>query len=145
MGFEWYVCPWIVINISENVFKLWKQERLIRHEICHKHHKQRLCKIFTTRVKFHFGNVLVVQFKSYYFGILVISTNIRPKNWISWTEKSAENLNFPQKDCFRTRKLSILQCLRKGQQTSLKTKICWKVLQNMFLVSDLLRHCLNCQ
>ena len=29
-----------------------------------------------TRVKFHFGNVLVVQFKSYYFGILVISTNL---------------------------------------------------------------------
>ena len=29
MGFEWYVPSWIVINISENVFKLWKQERLI--------------------------------------------------------------------------------------------------------------------
>ena len=49
---------------------------MTRHEICHKHHKQRLCKIFTTRVKFHFGNVLLVQFKSYYFGILVISTNL---------------------------------------------------------------------
>ena len=48
----------------------------IRHEICHKHHKQRLCKIFTTWVKFYFGNVLSVQFKSYYFGILVISTNL---------------------------------------------------------------------
>ena len=35
----------------------------LRHEICHKHHKQRLCKIFTTRVRFHFVNVLLVQFQ----------------------------------------------------------------------------------
>ena len=38
---------------------------------------------------------------------------IHPKNWISWLENSAENSNFPQKDCLRTRKLSILQCVKK--------------------------------
>ena len=38
---------------------------------------------------------------------------IHPKNWISWMEKSAENSNFPQKYCLRTRKLSILQCVLK--------------------------------
>ena len=29
-----------------------------RHDICHKHHKQRLCKIISVWVKFHFVNVL---------------------------------------------------------------------------------------
>ena len=28
-----------------------------RDDICHKHHKQRLCKIITTRVKFYFVDV----------------------------------------------------------------------------------------
>ena len=30
---------------------------LVRDDICHKHHKQRLCKIIITRVKVHFMNV----------------------------------------------------------------------------------------
>ena len=30
---------------------------LLRDDICHKHHKQRLCKIITTRVKFYFVDV----------------------------------------------------------------------------------------
>ena len=30
-----------------------------RHDICHKHHKQRLCKIIITRVKFHLVNVFL--------------------------------------------------------------------------------------
>ena len=38
---------------------------------------------------------------------------VHPKNWISWLEDFAENSNFPQKDCLRTRKLSILQCVEK--------------------------------
>ena len=43
---------------------LWKKQfKAIRRDICHKHHKQRLCKIFTTRVKFQFVNVLLVQFR----------------------------------------------------------------------------------
>ena len=33
-----------------------------RREICHKHHKQRLCKIISSRVKFHFVSVLLEQF-----------------------------------------------------------------------------------
>ena len=28
-----------------------------RHDICRKHHKQRLCEIISTRVKFHFADV----------------------------------------------------------------------------------------
>ena len=39
--------------------------------------------------------------------------DIHPKNWLSLLENSAENSNFPQKDCLRTRKLSILQCVKK--------------------------------
>ena len=31
------------------------------------------------------------------------------KSWISWIERSAESLNFPQKDCLGTQKLAILQ------------------------------------
>ena len=49
---------------------------------------------------------------------------IHPKNCLSWMEKSGENSNFLQKNCIRTRKLSILQCVRTGQQASLKTKVC---------------------
>ena len=33
-----------------------------RREICHKHHKQRLCKIISSRVKFDFLSVLLEQF-----------------------------------------------------------------------------------
>ena len=33
-----------------------------RREICHKHHKQRLCKIISIRVKFHFVSVHLEQF-----------------------------------------------------------------------------------
>ena len=33
-----------------------------RRDFCHKHHKQCLCKIISTRVKFHFVNVLLEQF-----------------------------------------------------------------------------------
>ena len=33
-----------------------------RREICHKHHKQRLCKIISTWVKFHPLSVLLEQF-----------------------------------------------------------------------------------
>ena len=33
-----------------------------RRDICHKHHKQRLCKIISTRVKFHFVSVFLEQF-----------------------------------------------------------------------------------
>ena len=35
---------------------------MTRHDICHKHHKQRLCKIVSTQVKFHFENVILEQF-----------------------------------------------------------------------------------
>ena len=31
---------------------------------------------------------------------------IHPKRWFSWLQNSADNLNFPQKDSLRTRKLS---------------------------------------
>ena len=40
--------------------------------------------------------------------------------------------NFPQKDCLRTRKMSILQYVRnKGEEASSKTKVCRKVLHKM--------------
>ena len=41
-----------------------------RHDICHKHHKQRLCKIISTRVKFQFVNMLLEQlmYVSFFFG-----------------------------------------------------------------------------
>ena len=31
---------------------------------------------------------------------------IHPKRWFSWLQNSADNLNFPQKDCLTTQKLS---------------------------------------
>ena len=39
-----------------------------RHDICHKHHKQRLCKIITSRVKFYFMNVFSEYGCEYHFG-----------------------------------------------------------------------------
>ena len=40
---------------------------LCRHDICHKHHKQRLCKIISTRVKFYFLNVFLEHGRVYHF------------------------------------------------------------------------------
>jgi len=34
---------------------------------------------------------------------------IHSKSWFRWFPETAENLNFPQKDCLRTRKLSLLK------------------------------------
>ena len=34
---------------------------------------------------------------------------IHSKSWESWEPDPADNLNFPRKDCLKTRKLSILQ------------------------------------
>ena len=45
-----------------------------RHDICQKHHKQRLCKIISTRVKFHLLNILSM-FNFVFCQYSVISTN----------------------------------------------------------------------
>ena len=37
---------------------------------------------------------------------------IHSKRWFSWLQNFADNLNFPQKDCLRTRKVSRLHCLQ---------------------------------
>ena len=42
-------------ELEPNCF--WSLENRGRDDICHKHHKQRLCKIITTRVKFYFVDV----------------------------------------------------------------------------------------
>ena len=36
---------------------------------------------------------------------------IHSKSWDTWDPDPADNFSFPQKDCLRTRKLSILQCI----------------------------------
>ena len=40
-----------ILNLKSDTKKCNKG---VRDDICHKHHKQRLCKIITTRVKFYF-------------------------------------------------------------------------------------------
>ena len=62
-----------------------------RHDICHKHHKQRLCKIITTRVTFHFVNVLVVQFKV--IGDIYSFTPLQYKNCILISILRIQRLN----------------------------------------------------
>ena len=47
-----------------------------RRDICHKHHKQRLCKIISTGVKFHFVTVLLKQFMYVCTYFLVIFSHI---------------------------------------------------------------------
>ena len=47
-----------------------------RHDICHKHHKQRLCKIFRSRVKFHIVDVLLEKFMYVLFKFLVIFSHV---------------------------------------------------------------------
>ena len=43
-----------------------------RRDICHKHHKQRLCKIISTGVKLHFVKILLEQLLHVLFQFLVI-------------------------------------------------------------------------
>ena len=50
---RWLPLPWRMIKAAV--------EHMIRRDICHKHHKQRLCKIIITRVKLHFVKVLLEQ------------------------------------------------------------------------------------
>ena len=45
--------------------------------------------------------------------MMILAAGIHPKNWLCLLENSAENSNYPQKDCLRTQKLSILQCVKK--------------------------------
>ena len=40
----------------------------VRRDICHKHHKQRLCKNINTWVKIQFVNVLLVELKNHHIG-----------------------------------------------------------------------------
>ena len=47
-----------------------------RHDICHKHHKQRLCRIINSRVKFQFVDVHVEHFMYVYFCFLVIFSHL---------------------------------------------------------------------
>ena len=47
-----------------------------RHDICHKHHKQRLCKIISTRVKLHFVKVLLEQLLHVSFQFLEIFSHL---------------------------------------------------------------------
>ena len=47
-----------------------------RRDICHKHHKQRLCKIIITRVKLHFVKVLLEQLLHVYFQFWVIFSHL---------------------------------------------------------------------
>ena len=55
---------------------------------------------------------------------IVAMSCIHPNNWISWLENSAENSNFPQKDCLGTRKLSILKCVRKKVNRHIRRPKC---------------------
>ena len=65
-----------LIQSLSHPFQLGLLDTLFRHDICHKHHKQRLCKIISTRVKFHFGNVLLEPFMYVSFWFLVISSHV---------------------------------------------------------------------
>ena len=67
----------IDINYSEWMYSTYDNYPC-RHDICHKHHKQRLCKIISTRVKFHFLNRLWNSLCMYNFVVwqyLLILTN----------------------------------------------------------------------
>ena len=58
----------------EEIERKWRESNEMerRREICHKHHKQRLCKIISTRVKFHFVSVLLEEFVYYHVVFVVI-------------------------------------------------------------------------
>ena len=58
------ITPQIYSHLVNTQFKgVRKKTDKTRRDICHKHHEQRLCKIFTSWVKFHFVNVLLVKLK----------------------------------------------------------------------------------
>ena len=40
---------------------------MVRHDVCHKHHKQRSCKIVSIRVKVYFANVFLEHGCVYHF------------------------------------------------------------------------------
>ena len=71
-----YLCTWLgggpmgvmqsmaghcQLSCQADIFLLPSTSTL-RPDICYMHHKQRLCKIISTRVKFHSVNVLLEQF-----------------------------------------------------------------------------------
>ena len=60
----------------EDILLVVLNEFDLRHDICHKHHKQRLCKIFRSRVKFHIVDVLLEQFMYVLFQFLVIFSHV---------------------------------------------------------------------
>ena len=66
--------PLGIIFGGENV-EMGGSDLKIRHDICHKHHKQRLCKIISTQVKFHFVNALLQPFMCASFWFLIMKTN----------------------------------------------------------------------
>ena len=63
----------------------------------------------------------------------VIYKTIHPKKWNSLLENFAENSNFPQKDCLRTRRLSILQCVKKRSRCIFKDQSELKILAEQVL------------
>ena len=46
----------------------WQVEGKIRHDICHMHHMQRMCKIISPWVKFYILKVLLNSLFRYHFG-----------------------------------------------------------------------------
>ena len=57
-----------------------------RHDICHKHHKQRLCKIISARVKFYFVNVFL-EHGCVSFWFLVIFSHVNQWQSVKWANK----------------------------------------------------------
>ena len=52
----------MVFHLTAKKFLDLTDHTIIRHDICHMHHMQRMCKIISSRVKFHILKVLFEKF-----------------------------------------------------------------------------------
>ena len=64
-------CTAVICSVTSSVkcgYSVYSMACSVRHDICHKHRKRRLCKIISTRVKFYFVNVFLEHGCVYHFG-----------------------------------------------------------------------------
>ena len=64
-----------------------REDTQSRHDICHKHHNRRLCKIISTGVKFYFVNVFLEHGCVYHFFVVVIFSHVNQRQSVKWANK----------------------------------------------------------
>ena len=62
------ICIVFMILNYQGKYRLVENNQTARHDICHMHHMQRMCKIISPWVKFYILKVLLNSLFRYHFG-----------------------------------------------------------------------------